>query len=100
MTWPWDEALVALNLAVAPALERTCLLRLADGLGDPAFAQVARALAADGAWHRAWCGAALATAAAARPEPMEAADRWRTAWGERAAVACEALESWEAEHAT
>jgi toluene monooxygenase system protein E len=59
ITYDWGEALLALNGALKPALERVLFQELAERArrqDDEVLEQTLRSLAEDGHWHAAWFG--------------------------------------------
>jgi toluene monooxygenase system protein E len=86
VTYEWGEALVALNLSLKPAFDELFgveLARRAAAAGDGAFAEILRALHADGRWHRDWALALVRTVVEADDGNAAVVRAWREDWDER-----------------
>lgn len=89
VVYDWDEALVALDLAVKPVFDDvfgTRLAALARMNGDDATQRMLGSLGEDCAWHRAWSTALFSML---REHPGNAAkiDEWTASWRRRAEIA-------------
>ncbi len=90
VTYDFTEAMVALGVAVKPAIDRLIATELAARLaaaGDTMTPAILAALELDCVWHRAW----LATALAVVPEFAPQLEAFAAPWRVRARLAIEAL---------
>jgi toluene monooxygenase system protein E len=93
VVYDWDEALVALDLAVKPLFDDvfgTRLGALSRSNGDDTTQRVLGSLGEDCAWHRAW-STALFGMLGEHPGNAERIDEWTAHWRRRAELALSPL---------
>jgi len=91
VAFDWGEALVALNLCLAPAVEGLFFTELGPILREQRDFMAAEALASfdqDSRWHQAWSAALVAMAVSERPENARAIQAWVDHWHP---LACQAV---------
>jgi hypothetical protein len=89
VVYDWDEALVALDLAVKPAFDETFgprLAALARSWGDDTTQRMLGSLAEDSAWHRSW-STALFDMLRTHAGNAARIDEWTAQWRRRAELA-------------
>lgn len=89
VVYDWDEALVALSLAVKPLFDDvfgTRLAALARANGDDTTQRMLASLGEDGAWHRSW-STALFGMLGEHPGNAARIDEWTASWRRRTELA-------------
>jgi toluene monooxygenase system protein E len=96
VAFDWGEALVALNLCLAPLVEGLFFNQLAPLLREERDFLVSELLSSfdeDGRWHQAWTAVALQLAVTERPENAAVIQGWVDLWYPRARQAVAAAAS-------
>jgi toluene monooxygenase system protein E len=94
VTYDWGEALVALALVVAPAVDELLLVKFARQATrhhDEVLAKSLGSLAEDSAWHRDWAAALVKVAIEHQADNARVIQEWRARWAPRAEDAVAAL---------
>jgi toluene monooxygenase system protein E len=83
VAYDWGEALVALNLCLAPLVEGLFVIevgRLARERRDFLMAELLFSLSEDGRWHQAWTAELLRLLFAEEPENRQVVQAWIAKW--------------------